>query len=184
MGRPSNRGLILEAAERVALEAGAAQLTLDAVAEEAGVSKGGLLYHFPSKSVLLEAMLENLLGGYEQRRDEKRASLPENEHRDFLAEMAAGLDVPPEPRKQQLGTSLLAVVVHEPGLLERCRSFHARRYACGLAEDGDLPKAMLLLALDGFKLLDLLQVSPFSETDRQRIRDHLHLECQRVTSLN
>ena len=43
------RQAILEAAERVVTEAGAAHLTLDAVAGKAGVSKGGLLYHFPSK---------------------------------------------------------------------------------------------------------------------------------------
>ena len=43
------RDRILEAAERVVAEVGAARLTLDVVAQAAGVSKGGLLYHFPSK---------------------------------------------------------------------------------------------------------------------------------------
>src|SRR5690242_2095382 len=43
------RDRILEAAERVVAEIGAARLTLDVVAQAAGVSKGGLLYHFPSK---------------------------------------------------------------------------------------------------------------------------------------
>jgi AcrR family transcriptional regulator len=43
------RERILEAAYTVAERSGAAALTLDAVAAEAKVSKGGLLYHFPSK---------------------------------------------------------------------------------------------------------------------------------------
>ena len=51
----SARERILEAAERVITEVGAAHLTLDAVAQAAGVSKGGLLYHFPSKESLLVA---------------------------------------------------------------------------------------------------------------------------------
>src|SRR5262245_16643152 len=41
------RDRIVEAAERVVTDIGAARLTLDGVAQAAGVSKGGLLYHFP-----------------------------------------------------------------------------------------------------------------------------------------
>ncbi len=37
-----------------------ASATLDAVAARAGVSKGGLLYHFPSKSALFDALTERL----------------------------------------------------------------------------------------------------------------------------
>lgn len=36
-------------------------LTLDAVAHEAGVSKGGLLHHFPTKERLLEAMVQRIV---------------------------------------------------------------------------------------------------------------------------
>ncbi|MDO8275460.1 MAG: TetR/AcrR family transcriptional regulator, partial [Serpentinimonas sp.] len=43
------RNALLEATNTVILRDGIAHLTLEAVAKEAGVSKGGLLYHFPSK---------------------------------------------------------------------------------------------------------------------------------------
>lgn len=36
--------------------------TIDAVAARAGVSKGGVLYHFPSKEALAEALLEKFHG--------------------------------------------------------------------------------------------------------------------------
>jgi AcrR family transcriptional regulator len=36
-------------------------LTLDAIARQAGVSKGGLLHHFPNKETLTEAILVTLL---------------------------------------------------------------------------------------------------------------------------
>ena len=39
---------------------GAAALTLDAVAAEAGVSKGGVLYHFGSKRALIDGLLDAL----------------------------------------------------------------------------------------------------------------------------
>ena len=42
----SNREKILHAAMQVAIRDGVMAMTLDAVAQEAGVSKGGLLYHF------------------------------------------------------------------------------------------------------------------------------------------
>ena len=50
--RPSARRKILEAAAKLADDTGPGSLSLEAVAKEAGISKGGLLYHFPSKAAL------------------------------------------------------------------------------------------------------------------------------------
>lgn len=54
------RERILEAAYAVAERSGVAALTLDAVAAKAKVSKGGLLYHFPSKEALVSGMVDGL----------------------------------------------------------------------------------------------------------------------------
>jgi AcrR family transcriptional regulator len=51
------RNALLDAAEAVVVRNGIGSLTLDAVAAEAGVSKGGLLHHFPTKDRLIEAMV-------------------------------------------------------------------------------------------------------------------------------
>ncbi|GAB3742497.1 TetR/AcrR family transcriptional regulator [Microlunatus parietis] len=56
----ATRARLLDAAKQILVERGAGQLTLDAVAELAEVSKGGLLYHFPSKSALIEGLAERL----------------------------------------------------------------------------------------------------------------------------
>ena len=48
---------LLDAAEAVVVRQGIANLTLDAVAAEAGMSKGGLLHHFPTKDRLVEALV-------------------------------------------------------------------------------------------------------------------------------
>ena len=61
MSAPSTRDTILDAAQRIAAERGAGRITLDEVARESGLSKGGLLYHFASKEALLQAMLERLI---------------------------------------------------------------------------------------------------------------------------
>ena len=75
-GRPSSRDGMLAAAEAVVVESGATRLTLDAVAKKAGVSKGGVLYHFPTKDALLEAMIERLVTTNESAHHAAVDSLP------------------------------------------------------------------------------------------------------------
>src|SRR6266446_9002689 len=58
--------LILTAAERVALRDGVLRLTVEAVAREAKLSKGGVLYHFATKESLIQAMLDRLIQYCEQ----------------------------------------------------------------------------------------------------------------------
>ncbi|GAB3802503.1 TetR/AcrR family transcriptional regulator [Humibacter antri] len=58
--RESSRERILDAFEELLTEDGERIATLDAVAAKAGVSKGGLLYHFASKDALVQGLLERL----------------------------------------------------------------------------------------------------------------------------
>jgi AcrR family transcriptional regulator len=51
---------VLDAFERILVEDGARGATLDATARAAGVSKGGLLYHYASKDALENALIERL----------------------------------------------------------------------------------------------------------------------------
>lgn len=69
-GRPSKRSFILECAEALVQEKGAAHLTFDALTLATGISKGGLLYHFESKDALISAMLERYVDRRQQARDE------------------------------------------------------------------------------------------------------------------
>jgi AcrR family transcriptional regulator len=55
----SSREKMLAAAVQVAIRDGILAMTLEAVAKEAGVSKGGLLHHFATKEDLIAAMLEH-----------------------------------------------------------------------------------------------------------------------------
>jgi AcrR family transcriptional regulator len=55
------RNLLLDAAEQVLSRGGPQALTLNAVAAQAGVSKGGLLYHFSHKDQLISALVERLI---------------------------------------------------------------------------------------------------------------------------
>ncbi|KAA3656710.1 MAG: TetR/AcrR family transcriptional regulator [Chloroflexi bacterium] len=52
------RELIFEACGRILQREGLTNLTLSAVSVEAGLSKGGLLYHFPTKESLVKGLFE------------------------------------------------------------------------------------------------------------------------------
>ncbi|HCN22769.1 MAG TPA: TetR family transcriptional regulator, partial [Arthrobacter bacterium] len=58
--KPVARDAVLDAFEELLIDVGERAATLDAVAKRAGVSKGGLLYHFPNKEALIAATLERL----------------------------------------------------------------------------------------------------------------------------
>ena len=55
--KPEARDKLLAAFEHLVLTEGERAATLDAVAAHAGVSKGGLLYHFPHRQALVEAAM-------------------------------------------------------------------------------------------------------------------------------
>lgn len=62
MSRPPHaRESVLDAFEKLLIDDGERAATMDAAARAAGVSKGGLLYHFASKDALEQALLERLI---------------------------------------------------------------------------------------------------------------------------
>src|SRR5580692_4409181 len=63
--RPSSRTQILQAAVRVTERHGITALTLEAAAEEAGLTKPGLMYHFRTRDELLIAIQRHLVGEWE-----------------------------------------------------------------------------------------------------------------------
>jgi AcrR family transcriptional regulator len=74
--RTIDRDAVLDAAEAVVTEKGAGSLSFDEVARRAGISKGGVLYCFPSKKELVAAMAERDLARFEADVASHRARLP------------------------------------------------------------------------------------------------------------
>lgn len=60
MAKPTAKERILDSYEGILIEQGPGGVTLEAVAAHAGVSKGGLLYHFGSKDALVEGLMDRL----------------------------------------------------------------------------------------------------------------------------
>jgi AcrR family transcriptional regulator len=61
MSRPPRaRDSVLDAFARLLIDEGERAATMEAIAREAGVSKGGLLYHFASKEALVAGLVERM----------------------------------------------------------------------------------------------------------------------------
>lgn len=54
------REAVLKAAAQVIVHLGIGAFTIEAVAQEAGVTKGGVLHHFPSKEALIDGLIDQV----------------------------------------------------------------------------------------------------------------------------
>ncbi|WP_051879270.1 TetR/AcrR family transcriptional regulator [Streptomyces sp. NRRL B-24720] len=66
------RQLLLDATVQVLVEQGYAQFSTLAVGEAAGVTRGRLVHHFPTKQSLIEATLDHLVEQYTARAPQRR----------------------------------------------------------------------------------------------------------------
>ena len=123
------RTRILDAAEAIVRARGVSGLTLEAAAREAGVSKGGLLYHFASKEALLTGLLARMADWLAQDFEACVATQPEGSGRVARAMMAWAFELTPEAVNERCDRSaavFLAAFHHDPALLGPIRAVIAR----------------------------------------------------------
>jgi AcrR family transcriptional regulator len=163
--RGDTRARLLDAASTVIRRDGPQALTLDAVAAEAGVSKGGLLYHFKSKRELLDALVARWMDDFQRDIDAAQGSFPE---RYVRASDGA--------KAEEAG--LLAALVADPGVLAAVRDRHAAWQDRIATEGGDPVDATVArLAADGLWLADLLGIAPPEGDLRARVLARLLELC-------
>ncbi len=167
------RDRLLDAAECVAARDGVARLTLEAVANEAGVSKGGLLYHFPAKSALITAVVERLAVRCESRQAAAVAADPQTGGaftRAYLAVRTAA----PDPQREPIHVAVLAAIGTDPEYLDPLRNRLAQ-WQARLESDGIDPvtASIVRLAIDGLVVGRLLKVPVPEDELRERVIEKL-----------
>ena len=170
------RDRILEAAERVVADVGAARLTLDVVAQAAGVSKGGLLYHFPSKESLLSALAQRYVDSMEHCIETAKSDLGQSVRARDLKACIVGI-LGRDPRSKAMGAALFATAANDVSLLEVIRECIAK-CTNELAQNSDLKfarAAIVALAVDGLMMRESLRISAFTDEQRQQVIDELML---------
>ena len=177
--RSPARDAVLDAAEALTLEAGAARLTLDAVAARARVSKGGLLYNFPTKEALLEGLIARLCERFDQAKAKAKRRTTGGRAAGLKAYIAAALTM--GNNQETVAGALLAAIASDPKLLRPVREHH-RRYIEELAASG-LPFAQAVavwLATEGLWLFELMKLSPFTRSQRKQVVQELVRRAQEV----
>ena len=166
-GRPSSVLSILGAA-RVMLDDGAT-ISLDSVAHACGLTKPGVMYHFPTKSALMDALVDYVVDSQE-------------------AELSGYLDLAPDlasPR-QRLGAyvrwSLQSehhrsdlVMLSDPKLADRMLARWTARFQQWVQVPADAPPAEAArlhaarLLADGAWLADSSNTFPLTESQRPQV---------------
>ena len=171
--RKRARDKILEAAEELARVAGPGNLSLDAVAARAGVSKGGLLYHFPTKAKLLEALVEQFLANFDERvreRESLSGGAPDSLVRAYL-DILVGEQLCRQPPP----SGLLAALGEDPDFLAPVRRFD-RSLLDRMKANASDPTLVLIvfLALQGLKSQKLLNVESVDEAEFKAVVTRLY----------
>lgn len=175
------RERILDAAIAVVGEQGAGRLTLEAVAEAAGVSKGGLLYHFGTKQALLQGLLARHMDRLRNRFETGLAGRGEGPNARLQSFLLMLLEDDKLGLNQNGARSMLAAVANDPELLDEVRSDAQAFYReVGLAHPDPLAAVALMLAADGLMFLDIFGISVLEDAQRQRLKDWL---LERAASL-
>ena len=165
MSGAGTRAKLLDAAAAVSRRDGPQALTLDAVAAQAAVSKGGLLYHFKSKRDLLDALVARWLDEFQEDIDAAEGG--------FVAGYVRASD---GAKAEESG--LLAALVAEPAVLAMVRDRYATWQDRIATEGGDPVEATVArLAADGLWLADLLGMAPPHGELRERVLTRLLELC-------
>lgn len=170
------RDALLDAAEAVVTRQGFANLTLDAVAAQAGMSKGGLLHYFRTKDRLLEGLVTRTAESWRAHWMEAYESAPEGPGRmtrgllnHCLSNAASWTE-----QLRRSSSAVFAALAQNPSLIEPMRAAYGDLHR-RIAEDG-LPPGVgesVVTAIDGLWLYWVLGLVPVDQDLMSRLRTAL-----------
>ena len=166
----ATRRSVLAAAAEIVVREGAAKLTLDAVAERCGLSKGGILHHFSTKDSLISAMIEDVVGQFETdlQRNMQGESGPGSFARAFLRACLDRDGI--VTRTIKVSAGIIAAVAINTQLLGPLRTRYDE-WSARLEDDGIDPAIAELVrsAADGLWLGNVLELGSTSAALRKRM---------------
>ena len=164
-----SRNVALDAALVIIARDGPGRLTLDAIARESGLSKGGVMHQFRTKEGVLKALLERQMAHFAEFSMAYRAKVRATSANPELAtEIATVREAANTPNSAAL--ALLAAMVESPDLMALPRDSELKAIAAIRAEAADPDLAMLRwAAARGLMLGALFGMSPIGKPER----DHL-----------
>lgn len=164
---------ILVAAQEILRAQGVRAFTLDKVAKQAGVSKGGLIHHFPSKEALLGAMQDHAFQLVEAQMERMLAEEPAGAGRFLRAYLKCNLE------SITLGIPSVFQIVAEMALAEpelfRSKRDFFKQMLAQVEDDGVDPVMghIIAAASDSVWLQVLFGLTEPNDPHIQRVHDRL-----------
>ena len=167
---------LLDAAEQIIIKGGLPKLTLAAVAADAGISKGGLLYHFPEKDALIKGMVERLCVTFDHLLKLEKEEDPNPYGSWTRAYIRTTLQVMygQNPTFRKLSAAILAAAAHKPKLLKPLH-LHAEQWRQTIQQEHLDPifATLIRLTMDGLWLADLFGLPVPEKGELQKILTEL-----------
>jgi len=167
--RTNSRERILAAAADVARVSGPGSVSLEAVASRAGVSKGGLLYNFPSKAKLMQALVERYLGEFEQSLTQAHAG-----GEGLLSAFVKRAVRECEDKEPSSARWIFSAIAEDPDFLAPMKAFHRQLFTRLKDETGDLRAVLICyLAIEGLRSMNLFDFDVLSAEERNMLLSSL-----------
>ncbi len=168
-----SRNAALDAAITIVTRDGPGRLTLDAIARESGLSKGGVMHQFRTKEAVLRALLEQQMAYFEDFSNRYIEKARETTDQPELAAQIATLrEAISTPRAGAF--ALLAAMNENPELMAMPRDVDIEKVARMKAEARDPDLALLRwAAARGLLLSSLFGLSSLSDAERDRLFERL-----------
>lgn len=173
------RDLLLSAALGILME-GETVLTLDAVSKRSGVSKGGLIHHFPTKEALIEGVVEELIRQFASNASQTHGVAEGG----ALEHVRAYVDGSLEPAMREATADMARGLIrlygsdfrkHSP-FLDPWRKLFAKRldrYRQSGDMEGFARAAVVTLAVESFVLIDVFRLYEFTDQELHHIKHAL-----------
>lgn len=167
------RESVLKAAAQIIVRLGVSAFTIEAVAHESGVTKGGVLHHFPSKEALIDGLIDEVIGAFNSHLVVELAAEPEGQPGRWLrAYIRTIFSVQFEDIN--LIPALAAAVAADHQTLSRIRRGFEDSQVAAVQDGIDPIQATIIrLAVDGIVFARALSVDVLSEDTSQQVYDEL-----------
>jgi len=150
------RAALIQAAAELIAEQGLPRLTVDAVAKAAGVTKGGLFHHFPSKQDLVHGVQQAMIALGDETIDALMVADPEP-HGRFTRAYLNGMFADHKLDDTISSRSLCLAMLADPDLQRGWLDWVTARIARHAATDDNPACALVRLAADGAWLNSLIR---------------------------
>lgn len=179
------RDLLLQSALRILMD-GEGVLTLDAVVKRSGISKGGLLHHFPTREALVEGVVGTIINQFTSLAGQASNSAEVGTPEETKAYVEASLD----PVMREASANMARGLVRLYGsdfrkdtpFLDPWRKLFASRLD-QFREKGDLDgfakAAIVTLAVENFILIDVFKLFEFTDPELEAIKRELSTSFNR-----